>query len=382
MIKILTVIGARPQFVKAAAISHEFSKTHSGNLKEVLVHTGQHYDTNMSEVFFTDLSIPDVSYNLNVGSSSHGVQTSKIIAGLEEVLLKERPDGVVLYGDTNSTLGGAIAASKLEIPVVHIEAGLRSFTKNVPEEINRVVCDHLSTLLFTPTEQGVRNLINEGISFESDPPYSIDNPKVYLSGDVMYDISLRYRTIAEVNSKIIDKLKINPDEFVLATIHRQNNTDDPNKLLGILKALNDLSIAFQMTMVLPLHPRTKGVLSVACKDAGGHEMSFPGILFISPVSYIDMVCLEANARMIVTDSGGVQKEAYFFSKPCLILQDETPWVELLDNGSSILAGSDPERIKNGYQALIKESIVFDYPPLYGDGRSAEFITENIVQFFK
>lgn len=382
MIKLLTVIGARPQFVKAAAISNEFVKNYSGRINEVLVHTGQHYDENMSEVFFSQLSIPEVSYNLNVGSASHGVQTSKIIMGLEETLTKEKPDGVILYGDTNSTLGGAIAASKLEIPVIHIEAGLRSFTKNVPEEINRVVCDHLSTLLFTPTQQGIKNLMKEGLVNDNDPPYSIDNPKVYLSGDVMYDISLKYRDIADATSNVLEQLKLETGRYVLATIHRQNNTDSHEKLVNILRALSALSEQNGVFTVLPLHPRTKGVLTEAGIDGSDHGNMFPGIRFIPPVSYVDMVKLEANSMMIVTDSGGVQKEAYFFKKPCLILQDETPWVELLDNGSSILVGSGPDKIKAGYTSLMENNGSFKFSQLYGDGNSAKYITDKIFNFFE
>ena len=260
MIKIVTVIGARPQIIKAAALSRAIKHKFNTELKEIIVHTGQHYDVNMSQVFFDELGIPTPDYNLNAGSGSHGKQTALMISGLEEILLTERPQALVVYGDTNSTLAGAIAASKLHIPIVHIEAGLRSFNKSMPEEINRIVCDHVSTLLFSPTQTGYQNLVKEGFLENSKPPFTADHPKIYHCGDVMYDNSLYFSHISEKSTDVLGKFNLQKDGFILATIHRNNNTDEPERLNALFKSLNDLSVTSGLHVLLPLHPRTAKLL--------------------------------------------------------------------------------------------------------------------------
>jgi len=377
MIKALTVIGARPQFIKAAAISRAIRTHFAGSIIEVLVHTGQHYDKEMSAVFFEQLGIPKEDYNLQVGSGSHGVQTAKIIIGLEEILTKEKPDLVILYGDTNSTLAGAVAASKCCIPIVHIEAGMRSFTKNMPEEINRIMCDHVSTLLFSPTLTGVRNLYNEGFPENNKGPWNVDNPKVYHCGDIMYDNSIYFRDVALKESKVLDATGVTPGSYSLVTVHRQNNTDDVGRLKNIFEALTGLAEQAQTQFVVPLHPRTAKVL----ETVGGGYGNKPGIRIISPVSYLDMVMLEAEAEMVVTDSGGVQKEAYYFHKPCIILQEETAWVELVESQCAILADADPKRIEDAFHHFrsVKSQLLFK--PIFGDGAAAEFTVNEMVKCF-
>jgi UDP-GlcNAc3NAcA epimerase len=265
MIKLITIIGARPQIIKAAAISRAIRDSFSNTIKEIIVHTGQHYDEEMSAVFFGELSIPKPDYNLNVGSSGHGAQTALMIKGIEEILLRESPDYIILYGDTNSTLAGAIAASKIHIPVIHIEAGLRSFNKSMPEEINRIVCDHTSTLLFSPTKTGYDNLIREGFK-ENKPPFTIDNPGIYHCGDIMLDNSLFFSGIAEKKSSVLKELDLINKEYILGTIHRNNNTDDPHRLNAIFNAINKISVLEKVIFVLPLHPRTTKVLKSNLRD--------------------------------------------------------------------------------------------------------------------
>ena len=378
MIKALTVIGARPQFIKAAAISRAIRESFASEIQEIIVHTGQHYDKEMSEVFFEQLGIPHENYNLQVGSGSHGVQTAKIITGLEEILMQEKPDLVILYGDTNSTLAGAVAASKLCIPIVHIEAGMRSFTKNVPEEINRIMCDHVSTLLFSPTLTGVANLYREGFRKDNPGPYTVDNPKVYHCGDIMYDNSLRFRDAAQRHSAVLRDLNVQPGQFVLVTVHRQNNTDDVSRLSAIFSSLARLASEQGTTFVVPLHPRTKKVL----ENTGISAHADQGIMIIPPVSYLDMIMLEASAEMVITDSGGVQKEAYYFNKPCIILQAETPWVELVDNGCAALADADENKILQAFEHFRKHASALKFVPVFGDGKAAEFTVQEIVRNFK
>ena len=381
MIKVVTIVGARPQIIKAAAISRAFKKNHSHNVKEFIVHTGQHYDYNMSEVFFRELSISKPDYNLNVGSGKHGVQTAAMITGIEEILEKEKPHCIILYGDTNSTLAGAIAASKIHIPVVHIEAGLRSFNKNMPEEINRIVCDHVSTLLFTPTENGLYNLKKEGFDVNSTPPFNADNPKIYLCGDIMYDNSLFYSEIAESNTDIIKKLNLHSVDFILATIHRDNNTDDPQKMNAIFEALMEISKKNKLKVIVPLHPRASKLLKSNLKsDVLSVINEGTYLQIIPPASFLQMIALEKNAQLIITDSGGVQKEAYFFKKPVIILREETEWVEIIKNGTGILAGVNKKKIKDSAEKFL-HSPKLSYPLLYGNGKAAEFICNEIVTTF-
>ena len=256
MIKIVTVIGARPQIIKAAALSRAIKKHFYKDIKEVIVHTGQHYDANMSQVFIDELGIPEPNYNLNIGSASHGIQTAGMIEGIEKILLAENPDYLILYGDTNSTLAGAVAASKIHIPIVHIEAGLRSFNKSMPEEINRIMCDHASTLLFSPTKTGLKNLLHEGFSESKKKPFVADKPGIFHCGDIMFDNSLYFKKIAEKNSSVVEMYNLKDKQFVLGTIHRDNNTDQPERLNAIFRALNSISRENKMLIVLPLHPRT------------------------------------------------------------------------------------------------------------------------------
>lgn len=375
--KIITIIGARPQIIKAAAISRAIRTNFSNQIEEIVVHTGQHYDENMSEVFFDELQIPRPNYNLNVGSGNHGAQTAKMLSGIEEIILKEKPHAVLVYGDTNSTVAGGLAASKLLVPLIHIEAGLRSFNKSMPEEINRIACDHMSTLLFSPTQQGVENLQREGFNLKSQPPYSIDHPAVYHCGDIMFDNSLYFSTIAESKS-IIKDLQLN-EGFILSTIHRNNNTDDPQRLNAIFESLIIVAEKYGRQVVLPLHPRTKKMLETSLEKSF-HEKIANHTLFkiIPPVSFLEVIALEKNAGLIITDSGGVQKEAFFFQKPCIILRPETEWVEIVKNGNAILCDADKDRILKASETLFNKKD-FTWPDLFGDGKAAEFICTEILK---
>lgn len=379
MIKIVTIIGARPQIIKAAALSRAIRNKFSDQLTEVIVHTGQHYDANMSAVFFDELQIPQPNYNLNVGSGSHGKQTAKMIEGIEEILIKEKPNAIVLYGDTNSTLAGGIAASKILVPVVHIEAGLRSYNKAMPEEVNRIMCDHVSTLLFSPTKTGFANLIKEGFNPEAKAPYHVDNPKIYQCGDVMYDNSLYFSEIAEQKTNVLEKLGLQKDAYVLATIHRNNNTDEPHRLNALFDAMNQLSNTHQLKIVLPLHPRTAKLLEQNLSAELYQQIKSNSIFVITePASFLEMIALEKNCRLVMTDSGGVQKEAFYFEKPCVILRPETEWVELVECGTAIIADADTDRIISAFNALTTKSGL-TYPKLYGNGKAAEFICEEMVK---
>ena len=379
MLKILTIIGARPQIIKAAALSRAIRESFSDQIQEVLLHTGQHYDQNMSEVFFQQLGIPHPDYNLNVGSGAHGKQTATMISGIEEILIKEQPDYLVLYGDTNSTLAGAIAASKLHIPIVHIEAGLRSFNKSMPEEINRIMCDHASTLLFSPTLTGIHNLEREGFKMDNASPYTIDTPGVFHSGDVMYDNSLFFATLSDEQSKITVELGLDGKPFILATIHRDNNTDQPERLNGIFEALYQISFQKDIAIVLPLHPRTAKLLKQNLKPSLYANIKHcSNIHLIAPVSFLDMIALEKNAVLVMTDSGGVQKEAFYFGKPCIIMRPETEWVEIVEHGAGMICDADTDRITAAvfhFMGTAKPS----FPKIFGDGKAAWFICEQLLK---
>ncbi|NPD46877.1 non-hydrolyzing UDP-N-acetylglucosamine 2-epimerase [Lentimicrobium sp. S6] len=378
MKKIVTIIGARPQIIKAAALSRAIKNHFQDQLKEIIVHTGQHYDANMSEVFFEELSIPRPDYNLNVGSGKHGEQTAKMIQGIEEILISEKPNALVLYGDTNSTLAGAIAASKIHIPIVHIEAGLRSFNKSMPEEINRIMCDHASTLLFSPTPTGYRNLINEGFKELEEGPFSVDRPKVYHSGDVMYDNSLHFSTLAKEKSSILVDEKLEAGSFILGTIHRDNNTDNPERLTAIFEAL--LEIAQENKIILPLHPRTKKKMQeVLSPDLLTQITNCQNLQLIAPVSFLDMVLLEDSSKMIITDSGGVQKESFFFKKPCLILRPETEWVEIVEAGAARICDADKDIILKSYRNFMSNPPQ-DFEGIFGDGQASKFICGEILEW--
>jgi UDP-GlcNAc3NAcA epimerase len=379
MMKIVTIIGARPQIIKAAALSRAIKNSFSDKIKEIIVHTGQHYDENMSQVFFDELGIPAPDYNLNVGSGSHAKQTAAMLIGIEEILVKEKPNAIVLYGDTNSTLAGGIAASKIHVPVVHIEAGLRSFNKAMPEEINRIMCDHVSTLLFSPTQTGYKNLQREGFKTENKAPFNRDNPKIYHSGDVMYDNSLYFSTVAEKKTDILKKYDLKNGQFILATIHRDNNTDNPSRLNALFSALNKISMENGLDVILPLHPRTSKLLEKNL-DAEIYKSVKENKRFhiAPPASFLEMIALEKNCKIVMTDSGGVQKEAFYFEKPCVILRSETEWIELVECGTAIIADADEKKILDAYKILTSKKDM-SFPKLYGDGRAAEFICEEMLK---
>jgi len=379
MINILTIVGARPQIIKAAALSRTIQKFFNKEIKEYILHTGQHYDENMSQVFFNELNIPKPDFNLGVGSGLHGVQTAKMIEGIEKILLESKPDYLVVYGDTNSTLAGAVAASKIGVDVIHIEAGLRSFNKKMPEEINRIACDHVSTLLFSPTATGIKNLVREGYSESARSPFTIDNPAIFHCGDVMFDNSLHFADLAEKQSAILTKYNLPPNEFILGTIHRDSNTDDPKRLTAIFDALNTIAHERQINIVLPLHPRTDKMMKNTLPLNLYVEMvNNPFLKIIPPVSFLGMIQLEKNARLIITDSGGVQKEAYFFKKPAIILRPQTEWVELVENGTARLVDADKPNIIAAFEFFFSKNDL-EFPPLFGDGKASEFICKTIIE---
>lgn len=351
-LKIITILGARPQFIKAAAVSNKF-KTH---FNQILVHTGQHYDLNMSDVFFEELEIPKPKYHLNVGSGSHGLMTGTMLIEIEKVLLEEKPDFVMVYGDTNSTLAGSLAASKLHIPVIHTEAGLRSFNMKMAEEQNRILTDHISSIRFVPTKTGVHNLMHEGI---------VDG--VHLVGDVMYDGILHFAEVAVSKSKILNQLNLKKGSYVLCTIHRAENTDDSVRLKSIVSALNNCS----ERVVLPIHPRTRMAISKY-----GIELS-DNIFCIDPVGYLDMVSLETSAKKIVTDSGGIQKEAFFLGVPCITLREETEWVETVENGWNILVGSSEDKITEAIKTFYPTQERRDY---FGSGDAVDRMVDFILSY--
>jgi UDP-GlcNAc3NAcA epimerase len=382
-LKLLNIVGARPQIIKSSAISRAIRLNFSDKIIELTLHTGQHYDKEMSEVFFDELEIHKPDFNLGVGSAHHGRQTAAMISGIEEVLINEKPDAVLLYGDTNSTLAGAVAAAKLHFPVIHIEAGLRSFNKTMPEELNRIMSDHSSTLLFAPTNAAFKNLINEGFRPENSPPYTIDNPKIYFTGDIMYDNSLFFAELAErKKGDILESMSLERDKFVLATIHRDMNTDDTGRLESILSALKSLAEEYSLPFVMPFHPRTMNSLKTGLKNLLDDLMNSPFIRIIPPVSYLAMTFLEKTCRMIITDSGGVQKESHFFKKPCIVLRKETEWIELVANGTVKLVDANPELIRSGFAGYTQPGQNLEYPGFYGDGKTAEFILKEILLLFE
>jgi UDP-N-acetylglucosamine 2-epimerase len=346
-VRIVSVVGARPEFIQATPVSRVLRNQH----QEILVHTGQHYDYLMSQAFFDELDIPAPDYNLEVGSGSHGRQTAQILVRMEEVLLKEQPDLVIIRGDTNSTLAGALAASKLHIPVAHIEAGERSYDRHMPEEINRLVADCLADIHFCASQEAVRRLASEGIT-----------DTAYWVGDVMLDAMLQYRSIARRESDILARLNLPPDGYALVTIHRAANTDDPRRFHRIVEALNGV----QETIVFPAHPRARKALD----RIGAHFENHIGL--IDPVGYFDMMVLEENARLIATDSGGVQREAYFLGVPCLTLRDETEWIETVTVGWNRLVGTEPMRILDAWSSFEPPE---ERPPIFGDGTAGQRIAQ-------
>lgn len=354
--KIVTILGARPQFIKAGSVSREISNR--ADIEEIIIHTGQHYDSNMSDVFFSQMKIPKPDYFLGIGGKSHGAMTGQMIEKIEEILLKESPNWVLLYGDTDSTLAGAIAASKLNIKIAHVEAGLRSYNMKMPEEINRILTDRVSSILFCPTSTAIENLKNEG--------YANMNCTVLDIGDVMYDGALFYSHMAIKPKDVIHS----SNSFILCTVHRAENTDDPNKLYNIFMALSE--IAKKVHIILPLHPRTKKLIEQYNIDLTDK------ITIIDPVGYLEMVWLIRNSELIMTDSGGLQKEAFFFEKPCITLRDETEWSELVENRFNILVGADYNRIVATYNEFTFNT---DFSQkFYGDGNTSKKICDSLMQF--
>jgi len=379
--KLLTIIGARPQIIKAAALNRAIRNKFQDQLSETLVHTGQHYDHSMSDVFFEQMGIAKPHHNLAIGSASHGAQTGKMLSAIEQIILLEKPDALVIYGDTNSTLAGALAAAKLHVPVIHIEAGLRSFNKQMPEEVNRITADHTSTFLFSPTQAGIQNLLREGFSplekAQQKGRANADNPYVFHCGDLMYDNTFFYSKKAEKNSELFSKHGINKKNFILTTVHRPQNTDDQTVLAGILNALNDISLKEQIEVVLPLHPRTANIIRTADDSRFAKLKENPLFKIIKPVGFLEMMLLEKHAKLIMTDSGGVQKEAFFMKKPCVILRPQTEWTEIVEHGCGVLAGANPEKITAAY-AYFKDTSKLKFPSIFGNGQAAEFICQSII----
>jgi len=379
MLKILTIIGARPQIIKAAAISRAIRTHYADRVREVIVHTGQHYDERMSAIFFEELQIPQPDYNLQVGSGKHGAQSARMIIGVEEILEKEVPDFLVIYGDTNSTLAAAVAAAKIHVPIVHIEAGLRSFNKKMPEEINRILSDHVSTYLFPPTETGYANLLREGFVADRLPPYTIDRPGIFNVGDVMYDNTLYFSKVAEEKSPVLAEYALTKNEFVLATLHRNANTDDATRLNAIFRAFEAITEKYEITLVLPLHPRTVKQMDLLLDSELLKRIKHNSFIkLIEPVSFLDMIQLEKYAKLILTDSGGVQKEAYFLNCPCIILREETEWVEIVENGAAILCDADGQRILDACQ-YFENNPNITFKNSYGNGDAAERILQVMVE---
>jgi len=351
--KILTILGARPQFIKAGSVSREIAK-HT-EIEEVILHTGQHYDANMSDIFFNEMKIPKPDYYLDINGLGHGAMTGQMLEKIEEVLIKEKPDWVLVYGDTNSTLAGALAASKLHIKLAHIEAGLRSFNMNMPEEINRILTDRVSNVLFCPTDTAVQNLTNEG--------YDNLDIKVVKSGDVMQDGAIFYKKLSVKPSCYVS------ENYILCTIHRAENTDDEQRLRNIFEALNEVAKVQQV--ILPLHPRTKKIIAQFGIETGR-------LTIIEPVGYLEMVWLINNCHLVMTDSGGLQKEAFFFEKPCITLRDETEWIELVENHFNVLVGADKEKIVNAYHQFTFNKD-FDLN-LYGEGNASFNIVTTLLEY--
>ena len=353
--RVTTVVGARPQFIKATVVSNGFRNS---SIEETIIHTGQHYNQNMSEIFFEELGISPPKKNLSIGGGTHGQNTGRMIEALEGCFFDDRPDWVLVYGDTDSTLAAALAAAKLLIPIAHIEAGLRSFNRLMPEEINRVATDHMAQLLFSPTKIATQNLIRE----------SIEDKRIVQCGDVMFDATVYFGSIAQKKSKILNKLSLREKSYILTTVHRAENTNNINDLLKIFEGLSESAIP----IVFPIHPRTKSFIIE-------NQIAIPSnINPIDPVGYLDMLTLEKNASLIITDSGGVQKEAYFHKVPCITLREETEWVELVENGFNRLVGSDPLKIKNALTST--DEIDFEScQNLYGNGNSVKIIIDRFLK---
>ena len=353
--KVVTIVGARPQFVKAAVLSRCI-RSHS-NIQESIIHTGQHFDTKMSDIFFKEMQIPTPQYNLDISGGSHGKMTGQMLIAIEEVLIKEKPDSVLVYGDTNSTFAGAMAAAKLNIPIAHVEAGLRSFNRKMPEEINRILTDQLSTWLFCPSQVSQSHLLNEGI----------DEKKIHIVGDIMLD-AVRYYSQLKRESNAIKNLISSHNEYYLATIHRAENTDSPDRLINIIDALKE--IALKTTVILPLHPRTKKYIDMYKLDLGP-------IQTVDPLGYFDILALTKNSKAVLTDSGGLQKEAFFLRRPCVTLRDETEWVETVEVGANQIVGAHKAKILDAIAHSKVPDSIFDQP-IYGNADCADKIIKTLL----
>ncbi len=374
--RLASIVGARPQFIKIAPFALAYAAHNRGGeepIEDVIVHTGQHYDATMSDVFFRDLDLPAAAYNLGTGSGSQAAQTARMLEGIERVLLEVRPDAVVVFGDTNSTVAGSLAAAKLHLPVAHVEAGLRSFNRRMPEEINRVVTDHLSDVLYAPTATAMDNLAREGLGARAQQ-----------CGDSMYDAVLHYRQQARERSRVHSRFSLVPDGYAVVTIHRAENTDDATRLRSLLEALNRLASERALDLVFPIHPRTRARLAQGLADWRPHAR----LKLVEPTGYLDMLALVDRAQVVLTDSGGLQKEALFLGCPCVTLRDETEWVETVACGANILAGTDPDRIVDAVATLRERHSgrQADFPSMarsaFGDGRAAERIAASLLAFVR
>ena len=357
--KLITILGARPQFVKAASLSRELNKYQG--IEEIIVHTGQHFDQNMSDVFFKEMQIPRAKYQLSISGLSHGAMTGKMMEEIEQICLEAKPDAIMVYGDTNSTLAGALVGSKLHIPVIHVEAGLRSFNMQMPEEVNRILTDRVSSLLLCPTETAVKNLTNEG--YENFPI------QIECTGDVMEDVANFYGASIEFEGELVECLGLKPENFVLLTCHRAENTNDSQRMSEIIEGIK--LVSQELPIVWPVHPRMKSSIS---------QYDLPeNVLTIDPLGYFDMIRMIKNCALVLTDSGGLQKEAYFFNKYCITMRDQTEWVELVEHGFNELVGADSARILAGYKRFTNKEFVRSVE-LYGGGNSSKKIAHLINKF--
>ncbi|MEO0895743.1 MAG: UDP-N-acetylglucosamine 2-epimerase (non-hydrolyzing) [Bacteroidota bacterium] len=370
-IKLMSLVGARPQFIKLAPLVRAIEAHNAGNrertIEHIIIHTGQHYDHGMSDIFFDELEIPHPNVNLGVGSGRHGVQTGKMLAGIEEILLEHKPDMFIIFGDTNSTIAGALAAAKLHIPIAHIEAGLRSFNRKMPEEVNRIMSDHVSDLLFAPTPAAIENLEKEGLT-----------DRMISSGDIMYDTVLLNSKLAEKKSTILSKLGLEKGNYAIATCHRAENTNDPERLANIMNVFNEIA-STQFPIAFTMHPRTKHILA---KDFPEWKPA-DNLIILEPLGYLDMLQLLEGAKVALTDSGGLQKEAFFLEVPCVTMRDETEWTETVDAGGNIVTGADPEKIMHAIKHFTSEdmqSFTDKLQETFGKGNSAEITVAAIVHF--
>lgn len=378
-LRILTIVGARPQFIKAAALDRAIRGSFKGRIEGTIVHTGQHYDAGMSDVFFTELGLATPDVNLRAAGDRPGTVIARMMEGLERVILEDRPDVALVYGDTNSTLAGALAAMRCNVRVAHVEAGLRSFNRRMPEEVNRIMADQCSTWLFCPTSTAVKNLEREGYPLHNTGRASLDAPQVMNCGDVMYDNTVHFASVAKEHSKVLSDHDLEAASFILATVHREHNTDEAERLTSIVRSLIELHARTAIPIVLPLHPRTRKRMGELLDPKLHAALSAArGIKLLPPVGYLDMLALETTARLVITDSGGVQKEAYFLGRPTLILRAETEWTELVEHGHSVLVDVDMERILGEADRALNASSM-TYPALFGDGRAAEHICDQLLR---